>query len=59
MSKDTIDFESLADSLLGMLVELHGVLYVISFLKQLGYTRAQIIALQFDSINVSEVFDQY
>lgn len=53
-----LDFESLAGSLLDSLVELHGVLFVISLLKDLGYTRAEIQHLQFDDLNISEVFDK-
>jgi len=53
-----LDFESLAGSLLDALCQLHGVLFVISLLKDLGYTRAEIQYLQFDDVNISEVFDK-
>ena len=51
------DYKPLADFLLDYVCEMYSIREVIALLKSAGYTRAQLLYLRFDDIDISAVFD--
>ena len=50
--KTLVDYESLADFLLGYVCEVKGVLETIAFLMAQGYTKENLLVLGFNSDDV-------
>jgi hypothetical protein len=50
--KTLIDYESLADFLLGYVCEVKGVLETIAFLMAQGYTKENLLVLGFNSDDI-------
>jgi hypothetical protein len=52
------DYKNLADLLLDFTIDMYGIREVIQMLKSAGYTRADLLYLQFDDIDISAVYDK-
>jgi hypothetical protein len=58
INMDKFDYKSLADLLLDFTIDMYGIREVIQMLKSAGYTRADLLYLQFDDIDISAVYDK-